>query len=326
MIYLHGLGHFHPDNVIDNQFLENLDIGTNNDWIMERVGIRTRRTVLSLDYIKETKNQDPRAASEASAFSNAVTGKLAAEMAIKNAGIEKEQIGLLIAGGCSPETLTPAEACTIAAELGLEVNAFDLNSACSSFGSQIHFLAMMNPEEMPDFVLLISPENNTRSIDYTDRATAVLWGDGTSAAVVSTKVPAKANVTFHTMTSSPDNWKKVTIPRMGFFGQEGATVQTFAIKRTVKCYREIVKQYPEPAPYFIGHQANLVMLQSVCSRCDIAENRHLFNVDAFGNTGASGAPTVLSQKWQRFKAGDRLALIVVGAGLTWASMVIEFSE
>ncbi len=324
MIYIHGLGHFHPDNVIDNKFLEELDIATSNEWIMERVGIHTRRTVLSLDYIKETRNRDPRAASEASDYSNATTGRLAGEMALKNAGLEKEQIGLVIAGGCSPETLTPAEACTIAAELGIEVNAFDLNSACSSFGSQIHFLSMMNPEATPEFILLISPENNTRSIDYTDRDTAVLWGDGTSAAVVSTKVPAKAKVDFHSMTSSPQGWDKVTIPRMGYFKQDGATVQTFAIKRTVKCYREIAKMYREARPHFIGHQANLCMLQSVCSRCEIPQDKHFFNVDEFGNTGAAGAPTVLSQNWHKFKAGDRLALIVVGAGVTWASMAIEF--
>ncbi|MFQ5675260.1 MAG: 3-oxoacyl-ACP synthase III family protein [bacterium] len=324
MVYIHGLGHFHPDNVIDNKFLEELDIATSNEWIMERVGIRTRHTVLSLDYIKETRNHDPRAASEASDYSNAITGKLAGERALKNAGLEKEQVGLVIAGGCSPETLTPAEACTIAAELGIEVNAFDLNSACSSFGSQIHFLSMMNPEAVPEFILLISPENNTRSIDYSDRNTAVLWGDGTSAAVVSTKVPAKAKVDFHSMTSSPQGWDKVTIPRMSFFKQDGATVQSFAIKRTVKCYREIAEIYRKARPHFIGHQANLSMLESVCSRCEIPQDKHFFNVDEFGNTGAAGAPTVLSQNWHKFKEGDRLALIVVGAGLTWASMAIEF--
>ncbi len=325
MLYLHGLGHFHPDNIIDNKFLEELDIGTSDEWIMERVGIRTRRTVLSLDYIRETRNRDPRAASEASDFSNATTGKLAAEMAIKNAGLEKEQIGLVIAGGCSPETLTPAEACTIAAALGIEGNAFDLNSACSSFGSQINFLSMMNPDALPEFVLLVSPENNTRSIDYTDRATAVLWGDGTSAAVVSTRVPSKAKVVFNSMTSSPNGWDKVNIPRMGFFNQEGATVQSFAIKRTVKCYREIENKYPQTALYFIGHQANFTMLQSVCNRCNIPPDKHFYNVSDLGNTGAAGAPTVLSQNWQRFKKGDTVALIVVGAGLTWASMAIEFS-
>ena len=325
-LFLHGLGHFHPENVIDNRFLEELDIGTNDTWIMERVGIETRRTVLPLDYIRETRNQDTRAAIEAAQYSNATTGKLAAEMALKNARVTPEQIGLVIAGGCSPDVVTPAEACTIAAELGIEANAFDLNSACSSFGSQMHFLTMMQPEALPDFILLVSPENNTRVTNYNDRNAAVLWGDGSSAVVVSLRVPSSAKAVFSTLTSSPQGWGKVLIPRLGHFDQEGATVQTFAIKRTVKCYREIKQDYPDRDVFIIGHQANLRMLESVCNRCEIDPSLHMFNVDKFGNTGAAGAPVVLSQNWRRFKQGDLLALIVVGAGLTWASLVIEFLD
>jgi len=82
MIYLHGIGHFHPENVITNRFLEELEIGTDEAWIMERVGIRERRTVLSLDYIRRTKNHDTRAAHEASVYRNAETAAAAARMAI----------------------------------------------------------------------------------------------------------------------------------------------------------------------------------------------------------------------------------------------------
>lgn len=323
MIYIHGLGHFHPANIIDNKFLEDLDIGTNDQWILDRVGIKTRHTVLPLSYIKETRNQDPRAAHEAEEYSNAVTGKEAAERALKNAGVDRSQIGMVIAGGCSPETLTPAEACTIAAELGIEATAFDLNSACSSFGSQMYFLSLMQPEKLPEFVLLVNPENNTKSIDYSDRNTAVLWGDGSSAAVVSTKVSSRVKATSFTLTSSPEGWKKVRIPRMGFFEQEGATVQTFAIKRTIRCYNEI-RDKIGGQPFLISHQANLRMLESVCKRCKIEPKNHFYNVSEYGNTGAAGAPTVLSQNWHKFTAGDRIALIVVGAGLTWSSMAIEF--
>lgn len=328
MIYIHGLGYYHPENVIDNKFLEGLDIGTSDAWITERVGIKTRRTVLPLDYIASTKNQDVRTAFEAAEISNAQTGKHAAEMAIKNAGITADQIGLVIAGGCSPDFVTPAEAATIAAALGIEAPAFDLNSACSSFGAHMQFLANMRPETLPDFILIVQPENNTRTVNYIDRSTAVLWGDGTSAAVVSAKVPARAKVTFNTITSSPAGWDKVVIPRLGHFNQEGPTVQTFAIKRTINCFREIAKkeEYQNSPVYLVGHQANLIMLKSVCSRCDIPDERHFFNVDRFGNTGASGAPTVLAQNWDKLKAGDVVALIVVGAGLTWSSMAIEFGE
>lgn len=325
MVYIHGLGHFHPDNVIDNKFLEDLDIGTSDEWILERVGIKARRTVLPLSYIRETHNSDQHLAHEVAEYSNATTGKKAAEMALQKAGIDRSQIGMVIAGGCSPESLTPAEACSIASELGIEANAFDLNSACSSFGSQLYFLSLMQPEALPEFILLISPENNTKSIDYSDRNTAVLWGDGSSAAVVSTKVSSRARVTSSTLTSSPKSWDKVRIPRMGYFAQEGATVQTFAIKRTISCYNEIRKKFGGQ-PFLISHQANLIMLESVCTRCDIPPEKHFFNVDEFGNTGAAGAPTVLSQNWNKFKAGDRIALIVVGAGLTWSSIAIEFSN
>lgn len=330
MIYIHGMGHFHPENVIDNKFLEDLDIGTNDQWIMERVGIRARRTVLPLDYIEKTRNSDPRAALEAACYTNARTAQLAAEMAIKNAGISADQIGLVIAGGCSPDVVTPAEACVIASQLGINAKAFDLNSACSSFGSQIYFLSMMRPEALPDFILLVSPENNTRTVNYNDRSTAVLWGDGTSAAVISTRHPSRAKVSFTSMTTFPDGWNKVLIPRLGFFTQEGSTVQTFAIKRTVQCYREIKEKYSTEKRIgkmlFIGHQANARMLESVCKRCEIDSKRHFFNLDEFGNQGAAGAPIVLSQNWTEFKDGDLLALIVVGAGLSWASMVIEFKD
>lgn len=324
LIYIHGMGHFHPDNVIDNGFLEELDIGTSNDWIMDRVGIRSRRTVLDLDYIRETRNQDVRAAAEASMYSNRETGKFAAEKALKAANVGADQIGMVIAGGCSPDTVTPAEACSIAAALGIDATAFDLNSACSSFAVQMHFLSQMRPEALPEFVLLISPENNTRTIDYNDRSTAVLWGDGTSAAVVSTRVPSAVSACFSSMTSQPAGWDKVVIPRMGHFVQEGLTVQTFAIKRSTRCFRALQEQTQRKDLHFIGHQANKRMLESVCARCDISDQHHYFNVDQYGNTGAAGAPIVLSQRWNDFSAGDQLAMVVVGSGLTWSGLAISF--
>lgn len=333
-LYIHGMGCFHPENVIDNQFLESLDIGTDDKWIMERVGIKTRRTVLPLDYIQTTKNHDPRAAMEAALYSNAETGKRAAEAALKNAGIEADQIGMVISGSCSPDVSIPAEASTIAAKLGIEAPAVDLQSACSTFGTHIHFLAMMQPEQLPDFILLVLPENTTRVIDFSDRSAAVLWGDGTQATVISTRVPSRASITFSHLDSNPASWEKVVIPKFGHFAQEGRAVQTFAIKRTVHCYREIEQVIAERdkahekqrnKPYFVGHQANLTMLESVCRRCDITPERHLHNIEDFGNTGAAGAPTVLTQHWNQFKPGDRVATVVVGAGLTWASMIIEFS-
>src|SRR5574340_726248 len=151
MLYLHGIGHFYPENIISNRFLEDLDIGTNEQWILERVGIHTRRTVLPLDYIRTTKNLDQRAAFEAALYNNAQTGAAAARMAIARAGLKPRDIGLVVSGGCTPDNLTPAEAATIAAEVGIDAPCFDLNSACTSFGMQINVLSRFRTDALaPD--------------------------------------------------------------------------------------------------------------------------------------------------------------------------------
>jgi 3-oxoacyl-[acyl-carrier-protein] synthase-3 len=327
-MYLHGLGHFHPENQITNQFLTDLDIGTNAQWIVERTGILSRRTVLDLDYIKETRNRDLTRVPEARMCTHADTGKRAAEMALGRAGLEASDIGMVIAGSCNPEFLSPADACTIAAALGIEAPSFDVNSACTSYHLALYVLSMMRPESVPDFVLVVTPETVTTTVDYTDRATAVLWGDGTTAAVLSTKVPSRVQVLGSTVESSPAGYDKVTIEHNDHFHQEGRTVQMFAIKKTVRVLRALQKKYTEPgrALHFVGHQANFTMLQAVCRQCDIEDERHHYSVVDFGNTGAAGAPGVVSMRWDEWKAGDDVAVVGVGSGLTWAGHVYRFGE
>ncbi|NNM54617.1 MAG: ketoacyl-ACP synthase III [Spirochaetales bacterium] len=320
------MGHFHPENVLDNAFFESLDIGTDDQWITERVGIHTRRTVLPLDYIRSTYNADPRAAHEASLYTNAQTGAQAARMALGRARLTPADIGLVIAGGCSPQYTIPAEACQIAAELGIEATCFDLNSACSSFVAGLHFILSQRPETLPDYILLVNPENTTRTIDYRDRSSAVLWGDGTSAAILSTRVPSAFRVTKSTLHSDPSGWSKVKISTGGHFTQNGSAVQAFAIRKSSESLREMREHLNHPQAYFIGHQANLTMLSSVCERLEVPPHRHLYNVDQFGNCGAAGAPGVLSQNWERFVPGDAIALVVVGSGLTWGGIALQVSE
>jgi len=328
MLYLHGLGHFHPENVITNPLLEELDIGTSEEWILERVGIRTRHTVLPLDYIRETKNKDPREAFDAGLYNNAQTGAEAACMALDRAGLEPEDIGLVISGSSAPDNHSPAEAVTIAAELGIDVPCFDINSACTSFGMQINLLDQMKPEALPPFILVVNPENLTRFIDYSDRNTAVLFGDGSSAAVVSATVPARAAFKACYCDSRPSSWKKVAIPRMGYFRQDGNAVQGFAIRKTTDSIRTLQDSFNVNGNRFIfvGHQANLGMLKTACERTGIPENRHWHSVEDFGNTGCSGAPAVLSRHWDDLHPGDHVAVSLVGAGLTWVHMLLHIEE
>lgn len=323
-----GLGHFNPDNEITNRFLEDLDIGTTDDWILERTGIRSRRTALPLDYIRETRNTDVREAVEAAEISNAAMGARAAEMALERAGIGASDVGLLIGGSCAPNTVSPAEACNIGRELGVEAPAFDMNSACSSFIAGIYMVSMMDEAKLPDFVLLVCAEPMTGTVHYEDRASAVLWGDGAVAAVLSTKHRGRARLIDPRLRSDPKGSDKVVVPRLGHFHQEGRTVQTFAIRKTGDLYKATYDAVQEDARpfHFVGHQANLRMLESVCKRCDIPDERHHTNCVDFGNTAGAGSGSVISGRWDQWTAADDVSVVGVGSGLTWGSYLIRFEE
>ena len=325
-LFLHGLGHFHPEHEITNAFLEELDIGTTDQWILERVGIRSRRTVMPLDYLRETLNAEPRAALEAATYGNADLAKNAAEMAIARAGIETHQIGMVFAGSSATDTASPAEACNIACALGLEVPAFDILSACTSFYVQLYLLQQMDPQRLPDFILLAVPDALTRTVDYRDRTAAVIWGDGAAAAVVSTRVPAPVQILGNTLASSPAGADKVVVPRLGHFTQVGRVVQTFGIKRMTRLVRELRNEFgdEERRFHFVGHQANLRMLQNVCKQCEIPSDRHHSNVEWFGNTGAASSASVISMNWEKWEADDDIGVAGVGAGLTWSSYLMRF--
>jgi 3-oxoacyl-[acyl-carrier-protein] synthase III len=244
---------------------------------------------------------------------------------MERAGVAPSQIGLVISGGCSPQYSIPAEACLIAAELGIHTPAYDISSACSSFAVQLHNLRAMRPEALPDYVLVVNVENTTRTVDYRDRRTAVLWGDGSSAAVVSARIPAPVRVRRSVVHSDPSGWSKVVIPAGGHFAQEGSAVQGFAIRKSVTTINELAAHLSHDSAdmLFIGHQANLMMLNTVCERAKIEPSHHLFNVDEFGNCGAAGAPGVLSQHWDALPQRCEIALVVVGSGLTWGGLLIE---
>ena len=325
MLYLHALGHFHPDTILDNHFLSSLDIGVDVKWIEDRVGIVERRTTLPLDYLRATRNQDPRAASEAAHTTPTQMSERAAKLALERAGLEASQLGMIVSGGCSPEMQIPADSSRIANALGIHATCFDLQSACSSFASQIHFLNQMKEDALPDFVLVVNSETFTRSIDYSDRRQAVLFGDAATAAIISSRVPAPSVITETSFQSDPAGQHQITIPTGGHFAQEGHAVQAFAIRTTTDVVKYLKKTLPESETrrqVFIGHQANLRMLENVCKRTGTCLNDHYANVSYFGNCGAAGAPSVLSQNWDELR-NTVIHMAVVGSGLAWGGMRIS---
>ncbi len=327
MLSILGVGQAHPQTIIDNAFLESLDIGTSDEWIMERVGIKTRHSVLPLDYIRQTRNSDPRAAYEVAQTTASNLGAQAAGMALSKAGIQASDIGLLIAGISVPQMQIPAHACLIAAQLGIRVPAFDLNSACSTSAAQLHFLNGMDPKQLPDYILVVQAETYTMTLDFNDRNSSVLFGDGAAAFVLSAKHPGKAQIIASSFDSDPMNFDKVVIPAHGHFSQQGSAVQRFAITQTVSTYEKLIAQCQIPTvSYFIGHQANLRMLESSCERIHIASENHLYNVNKYGNCGGCGGPTVLAEHWDNFKNQDYVALVTVGSGLSWGGVILRFGD
>lgn len=328
MLYLHAMGHFHPENTISNKFLEDLDIGTSIEWIVERVGIQNRRTVLPLDYIKQTKNVNRLDAFAVRKYTNAQMGARAARLALERAGIEASDVGLLIAGTSTPDNIAPAEASAIATELGIEVPCFDMNSACSTFGMQMNFLSRMIPDSLPPYVLVVDPETMTKTVDYSDRSMAVLFGDGAAAAIVSTSIPARAQFSHCSFDSRPSAWNKVGINYDWLFYQDGNAVQGFAIRATTEGVKALQEIFAAEAQrfIFIGHQANMTMLNTVCDRTGIMRANHWYSVDQYGNTASSGAPGVLSMQWDEIKNGDRIVMSIVGAGLSWAHIMLKVED
>jgi 3-oxoacyl-[acyl-carrier-protein] synthase-3 len=324
-LYLHGLGHYHPPNVIDNSFLESLDIGVDPDWIKKRVGIIERRTVLDLDYIRLTRNRRPVESLEATTLSGTEMGRRAATMALKRAGLSPGDIGLVIAGSCTPEFLIPAEAGRVAETLGIECTAFDMTAACATFVVQIMYLYNSRPDCLPDFVLLVSAESFTKVIDYSNRGAAILFGDGASAAILSTRHPSRHRLQRVIYDTLPSGCNLISTPTRGHFSQDGNAVQRFAIRKSVEILERLatdsaIPKAEEPT-FFIGHQANLRMLEAVCMRAKIREDRHRSNVAMFGNCGTAGAPSVLSQYWTEMH-GSITNLVQVGSGLSWGGLQI----
>ena len=327
-LFLHGVGHFHPSNEITNTFLEELDIGTSDSWILERVGIRSRRTVLPLDYIRETRNQDVRAGDQLKEFSTFEMSARAAEMALERAGLALTDVGMILCGSSASDYASPADACMVAKELGIDIPAFDVNSACTSFLAQIHLLGMMQPDKLPEFVLVCGSDSLTKTVDYSDRSAAVLWGDGAAAAILSTKAPCSRTITGTALESRPTAGDKVIVPRVGHFAQEGRTVQSFAIRKTAAGFEKLREEFEsaDRTLHFVGHQANLRMLEAVCRRCEIPDERHHFNVEWYGNTGAASSASIISMNWDKWQPHDDIAVIGVGAGLTWSRYLIRFGS
>jgi 3-oxoacyl-[acyl-carrier-protein] synthase-3 len=326
MLYIHSFGHAHPDTEISNDFLESLDTSVTSDQLVKRFGIFCRRSVLPLNYIRETLNKDPRQALGVASHTPTTLGAAAAQMALERAGISLGEISLVLANCCTPLQTMPAEAQRIAGYLGLQCQAFDIYSASAGFALHLNYLGSLRPECIPKFTLCVSTATLTTVVNYENLIDAAIWGDGAAAWIVSPHRPARGMRILQTCYGSdPRRCDTVVVDRLGHFRQNGIAVGHYSVGQTVKLLRCLQKSFGFSwiDTYFIGHQANARMLDTVCRNEGIPPARHLSNVSHIGNQAGAGAPATISMNWDRMPVGARLVVAVVGAGLSWGSVLLE---
>ena len=322
-----SIGAYVPEKILSNSDLEAM-VDTSDDWITKRTGIKERRIAAEDEYTSDM-------------------GAKASETAIKRAGIDKEEIDLLICATVTPDYFNmPSTACIISDKLGIRnVQAFDISAACSGFVYLLSIAKAFIESGMKKNVLIIGAEKFSSIVDYTDRGTCILFGDGAGAAVISaTKEKDKAIIDIHAsadgtyadflITPAPGSVnpasQKVLDEGLNFVQMKGNETFKLAVKTLTKDVIEILKKnnvHAEDIPHFIPHQANYRIIKAVGNALNMTEEQVVLTVGKYGNTSAASIPMAINDIYEsgRLKSGDLMLLDTFGGGLTWASALLPFA-
>jgi 3-oxoacyl-[acyl-carrier-protein] synthase-3 len=324
-LFLHSIGYAHPKNKITNSFLIELGAETTEEWIKDKLGIDSRFSVLPPSYIHKTKNIDPSEAIDISEQTPTELAVQAAISAIEKAGISKDEIGMVICDCCYPNHVAPVESQRIATALQIQATAYDVLTACPAFALHVDFLRKFKSEALPEYILAITTSAFTQCVDYKDRTDPAIWGDGAAAVIFSPRKAGKLKVLHSFFDSDPTRNQAVVINRFSYFKQDGRAVRDFSVRQTVRMLKDLEKRFNLDwnKDVFIGHQANATMLRQITGNREIPEANHWHNAEDFGNQASAGAPIVLGMNWDRLQSGQKVVVAVLGAGLSWGSVVFE---
>ncbi len=322
-----SIGAYVPQRVLSNSDLETM-VDTTDEWIVKRTGIRERRIAADDEHTSDM-------------------GAKAALLAIDRSGLAKEDIDLVVCATVTPDYFNmPSTACVISSKIGIrDVQAFDISAACSGFVYLLSIAKAFIESGMKKNVLIIGAEKFSSIVDYTDRSTCILFGDGAGAAVISaTQNKDEAIIDIHAsadgsyadflVTPAPGAIypasQKVIDEGLNFVQMKGNETFKLAVKTLTNDVLHILeKNHINSAdiPHFVPHQANYRIIKAVGDALKMRDDQVVLTVGKYGNTSAASIPMALNEIFEsgRLKKGELMLLDTFGGGLTWASALLPFA-
>jgi len=321
-----GLSTYVPPKVLTNADLETL-VDTTNEWILQRTGIKERHIV-------------------GPGVATSDLAKEAACGAIRQAGITAADLGFIAVGTTTPDTIFPSTACLLQHKLAAShAWGFDVGAACSGFVYAFTTAMQMVATGSTDHALAVGADVMSSIIDYTDRATCVLFGDGAGAVVLAAADDTEPAVIDFAHEIDGSGGPALCMPaggsrmpashetvdkRLHYVKQDGATVFKFAVRKTEEICRRILERNhfdPSQVDLFVSHQANRRIITAAADRLGLPESKVIINLEMYGNTTAATIPLALADaiRQGRLKKGDLVLLASVGAGFTVGAVLLRWS-
>jgi 3-oxoacyl-[acyl-carrier-protein] synthase-3 len=319
-----GTGSYTPERILSNKDLERI-VETSDEWILTRTGIRERRVAAENEYTSDMAVR-------------------AAEAAIENAGVTAAEIDMIIVATVSPDMMFPATACFVQHRLGARRAAcFDLSAACSGFLYAVEVGRQFVASGSHNTVLVIGADKLSSLVDWTDRNTCVLFGDGAGAVILQARDATHgiiathmgADGSFESILSMPGGGVRCPITaenahlRLNTIKMAGKEVFKQAVTAMLGAAHAALDQAGlriEDITCVIPHQANQRIIEAIAHRLHVPMDRVFVNLDRYGNTSAAAVAIALDEanRTGRIRRGDFVLLVVFGGGLTWASSVIQW--
>ena len=324
-VTIRSLATYVPPRVLSNADLEKM-VDTTDEWILQRTGIRERHIV------------DP-------GVGTSDLGREAALKAIEHAGLTPDDIGVIVCGTVTPDMLFPSTACLIQHKIGARhAWGFDLGAACSAFTYSLTAASQFVASGAHEHALVVGADVMSSIIDYKDRATCVLFGDGAGAVVLSAAKEGGGRIIDFEHEIDGSGGPALCMPaggslrppshetidqRLHYVKQDGQTVFKFAVRKTEEMSRRLLERNGLTAgdiDLFVSHQANRRIIQSATEKLGIDPEKVIINIERFGNTTAATIPLALNDAVcsQRLKNGDLILLASVGAGFTVGTVLLRW--